>query len=181
MLERFQEIMWATGIGAALAWGFLSFGGKELLLGTQLKGRTLPASTQMSDLLGSSEQQVQHSVEICNHSEQPLIYATVAYFDQKLSSWVQKGWYSVHRGNCILPVKDQVAPFFGFVESARRHVEWGGADSGPRFCIHANDRFTYKLENCNALIAESSLVRWQRFTQLGVSSTGGMFRWDIVE
>lgn len=122
-----------------------------------------------------------YDIEICNHSAQEVVYAAVAYFDASIDSWVQKGWYAVQKEKCSIPLKNLKPPLFAFAETDKRQMEWGGDGGGQKFCVHASDKFTFRLQNCVALIAETSLVRWQAFTPLVVSGEGGIFRWDLLE
>lgn len=122
------------------------------------------------------------AVEICNHSHQQKVFASFAYFDPELETWVQKGWISVDQNHCITSLKNVSPPLYGFVETQRGDLYWGGDTKGSRFCVHSNERFIFQLENCPALTQESSLIRWQHFAQLDVNdASNGKFRWDISE
>lgn len=126
-------------------------------------------------------------LEVCNNSQQHLVYASVAYFDEQMASWVEKGWLKIPKGQCITALKGMMPPFYGYAESFDGRLEWGLASSEQYeepafpFCIHPEDRFVYKRSNCDALMQESSMIQWRLFTQLGGADQKEPFKWIISQ
>ena len=136
-----------------------------------------------SAAIKSAEKTEAYDVEICNHSKQEVLFASIAYFDDGINTWVQKGWYAIPKDQCSVTLKNLKPPLYAYAETSTPQMKWAGhRDDDRGFCVHKSDKFAIRQTNCAPLIAESSdQVRRQAFTPLQVSGQGGVFRWDLVE
>lgn len=132
----------------------------------------------VTNLKSTSAEPINHELQVCNHSKEQIIYASIGYFDESAQSMMQKGWFTIPKDQCIVVLNQEKGPFYGYAESHDGKKTWG---KGRSFCLHKKEQFTYKESNCQALKKDSSLVESVDFSKLHVLDNDGSFKWDIVE
>ncbi len=111
-------------------------------------------------------------VEICNRTDVPKVYTTVAYYDSLRHDWVARGWYPVASGTCTLPLKNLKPPVFVYAETKDGKRQFGDAEDGVRFCIDGDLGFILPQKSCSG--------RRAAFRELKAAGSGDRLTWEVA-
>lgn len=112
----------------------------------------------------------QVEVEICNRTNTPKLYASVAYYDVLQRDWVARGWYPVAQGSCLVPLKNLKPPVFVYAESKDGKESFGDEAEGIRFCIDGEAGFVMAQKGCGG--------RRAAFHELKARGVEGRVTWE---
>ena len=120
-----------------------------------------------------------YSLEICNSTHEPRLYAAVAYYDEERGDWIARGWFPEDQGACQAAIKNLKAPIYVYAESKDGQAKWGDDGAGQEFCIPNEKAFVIRQKECGYLGGD--LLRKQRFRRVKLSGHGGPTTWDLTE
>lgn len=120
-------------------------------------------------------------VRICNHTETPKLYTSIAYYDNLRGDWVARGWYPVGEGKCLTAMRNVVPPVFVYAESKDGTAFWGGeGEEAAKFCLDGEGGFVLPQKTCDSAAAPESL-RHEDFRELKLQGSGGVQTWELSD
>jgi uncharacterized membrane protein len=88
------------------------------------------------------------TLNLCNRSSRPMIYAAIAQWLDNEYGWVSRGWFKIPAGKCDkVPIDLDYTGSVYVYGSAPDGTEWDSTDA--KFCIKTYD--TFDIDNADAL------------------------------
>jgi len=121
----------------------------------------------------AAAQTERYQLRICNETGKGRAFASVAYFDALLGTWVTRGWYPQDDGRCRDVLANLPAPVYVYAESKDGSKTYGDPEGGRAFCVDESKGFVLDQRRCD----EAGKTR--RFEKLRLPQGGGAVTWRV--